>query len=427
MAANIAQLKDEFLNGKYDEGLRTLYVSEERMANQGKRYADALSRFEKLYGNKEVEIYSAPGRTEIGGNHTDHQNGKVLAGSINLDAVAIVSKRTDLQVRVKSEGYPEIKMELDNLNPSQEEYGTTHALIRGVAAGIKARGYAIGGFEAYVTSEVLTGSGLSSSAAYEVLIGNILSGLYNDCKLDSVLLAQIGQESENIYFGKPCGLMDQMACSVGGMINIDFEDKKNPKVKKVDVDFNRFGYSLCIVDTRGSHADLTDDYAAIPAEMKKVAAYFGKELLYQVRKEEFFAKIPEIRKEAGDRSVLRAIHWFMENERVEKQVAALENGDIEEFKKLIKESGDSSYKYLQNVFAVKKVQEQGVSIALAMSDMALEGKGVSRVHGGGFAGTIQAFVQDEHVHTYKERMEAVLGEGTCYVLNIRPVGGTRVV
>jgi len=427
MAFEISQLKEEFLKGEHDGLLKKLYVSEERMSGQAKRYVDALTCFERIYGEKEVEIYSAPGRTEVGGNHTDHQNGKVLAGSINLDALAIVSKRSDLQVRIKSEGYPEIKVDLSDLEPAKKEYGTTHALIRGVANGMKSRGYEIGGFEAYVTSEVLTGSGLSSSAAYEVLIGNILSGLYNDCKLNPVLIAQIGQESENVYFGKPCGLMDQMACSVGGLINIDFEDKKNPKVKKVDVDFNRFGYSLCIVDTRGSHADLTDDYAAIPAEMKKVAVYFGKELLHQVKKDEFFAKLPEIRKAAGDRAVLRAMHWFMENDRVIKQVAALEMGDIEEFKKLIKESGDSSYKYLQNVFAVKKPQEQGVSIALAISDMALEGKGVSRVHGGGFAGTIQAFVQNEHVYTYKERMEAVLGEGTCYVLNIRPVGGTKVL
>lgn len=428
MAVMTTKLKESFLGGEHDGILETLYVSKERIANQRARYAAAIEKFEELYGSKEIEIYSAPGRTEIGGNHTDHQNGKVLAGSVNLDAIAVVGKREDKVVRVKSEGYPEVVIDLSDLDPDEKEYGTTHALIRGVANGVKSRGFEIGGFEAYVTSEVLTGSGLSSSAAYEVLIGNILSGVYNSSKLDSVMIAQIGQEAENVYFGKPCGLMDQMACSVGGMIYIDFADKKSPKVKKINVDFNSFGYSLCIVDTKGSHADLTDDYAAIPEEMKKVAAYFGKELLFQVDKDEFFANIPAIRKETGDRAVLRAMHWFMENGRVEAQTEALENGDIEAFKKLVKESGDSSYKYLQNVFAVKKVkEEQGVSLALAVSDMALNGKGVSRVHGGGFAGTIQAFVPAEMVQEYKQSMEAVLGEGTCYVLNIRPVGGTKVV
>lgn len=427
MAVTTTVLKERFLSGQYDNILESLYVNKDWIEKQRTRYVAALEKFEELYGSKEVEIYSAPGRTEIGGNHTDHQNGKVLAGSVNLDAIAIVSKRDDMIIRTKSEGYPEITISLDSLEPVEEEMGTTKALIRGVANGVKSRGYEIGGFEAYVTSEVLSGSGLSSSAAYEVLIGNILSGVYNDCKLDSIMIAQIGQEAENIYFGKPCGLMDQMACSVGGMIYIDFADKKSPKVKKIDVDFNKFGYSLCIVDTKGSHADLTDDYAAIPEEMKKVSAYFGKELLFQVNKKEFFRSIPEIRKTAGDRAVLRAMHWFMENDRVEAQTAALENGDIESFKKLINESGDSSFKYLQNVFAVKKVkEEQGVSLALAVSDMALKGKGVSRVHGGGFAGTIQAFVPAEMVQEYKESMEAILGEGTCYVLNIRPVGGTKV-
>ena len=420
-------LKEGFLQGTFDDTLETLYVSKELVKKQRARYAAALEAFEGLYGVKEAEIYSAPGRTEIGGNHTDHQNGKVLAASVNLDAIAVVAKREDNVVRLKSEGYPELTLKLDSLEPEEAEYGTTTALIRGVANGVKARGCGIGGFDAYVTSEVLSGSGLSSSAAFEVLIGNIFSGAYNDGKLDSVTIAQIGQEAENIYFGKPCGLMDQMACSVGGMIYIDFAEKKNPKVKKINVDFNRFGYSLCIVDTKGSHADLTDEYAAIPAEMKAVAAYFGKELLCQVEKADFFANIPAIRKEAGDRAVLRAMHWFMENERVVAQAEALEHGEIETFKALIKESGDSSFKYLQNVFAVKNVKEQGVSLALALSEMALQGKGVTRVHGGGFAGTIQAFVPAELVQPYKECMEAVLGEGTCYVLNIRPAGGVKIV
>lgn len=427
MAVLTKKLKADILGGQYDSVLKTLYVNENFIEKQRIRYADTLDKFEHLYGEKEVEIYSAPGRTEIGGNHTDHQNGKVLAGSVNLDAIAVVRKRDDLTVCVKSEGYPQMTLSLDRMDVDKKETGSTKALIRGVANGMKSRGYAIGGFEAYVTSEVLTGSGLSSSAAYEVLIGNILSGLYNNCQVDAVTIAQIGQEAENLYFGKPCGLMDQMACSVGGMVFIDFADKKHPVVKKVAADINQFGYALCIVDTKGSHANLTDEYAAIPQEMKKVAAYFGKEILHDVEQTEFFANIPEIREKVGDRAVLRAIHWFMENGRVEQEMKALECGDIEGFKKLIKESGDSSYKYLQNVFAVKNVKEQGVSLALAMSELALEGKGVSRVHGGGFAGTIQAFVPADHVEAYKERMEAVLGKGTCYVLNIRPIGGTKVV
>lgn len=421
------QWKEHFLQGRLDSVLEKLYGEPELIQKQKTRYVKALETFEGLYGTREAEIYSAPGRTEIGGNHTDHQNGKVLAASVNLDAIAITGKREDAVVRLKSEGYPELLVKLDCLEPNEKEYGTTTGLIRGVANGIQSRGFAIGGFDAYVTSEVLSGSGLSSSAAFEVLIGTVFSGLYNESRLDSVSIAQIGQEAENRYFGKPCGLMDQMACSVGGMIYIDFADQEKPEVKKLPVDFNHFGYALCIVDTKGSHADLTDEYAAIPAEMKAVAAFFGKALLCQVKKEEFFQAIPAVRKKTGDRAVLRAMHWFLENERVEAQAEALEKNEIETFKTLIKESGDSSFKYLQNVFAVNKINEQGVSLALALSELALQGKGVTRVHGGGFAGTIQAFVPESMVAEYKKSMEAVLGEGTCYVLKIRPVGGVKIV
>lgn len=425
--AAILELKQKFMDGYYDGVLEELYVNKAWIENQRARYAGALDKFLELYGEKEVEIYSAPGRTEIGGNHTDHQNGKVLAGSVNLDAVAVVSRREDNTVCIKSEGYPAMSLDLSELAKVDAEEETTTALIRGVANGMKTRGYAIGGFDAYVTSEVLSGSGLSSSAAYEVLMGTIFAGVYNEGNPDSVVIAQIGQEAENVYFGKPCGLLDQMACSVGGMVYIDFADKKSPKVKKVNAEFNRFGYDLCIVDTKGSHANLTDEYAAIPGEMRAVAAYFGKEILCQVDQKEFFEKLTEIRKVTGDRAVLRAIHWFKENERVEAEVAALEKGDVEEFKNVITESGNSSFKYLQNVFAAKCVAEQGVSLGLAMSELALKGKGVTRVHGGGFAGTIQAFVPAEMVVEYKAEMEAVFGEGTCYVLNIRPDGGRKVV
>lgn len=420
------EIKEGFLENRFDTILAELYFDKHLIDIQRARYVDALEKFEELYGIKEVEIYSAPGRSEIGGNHTDHQNGKVLAASIDLDAIAVVAKREECMVRIKSEGYDAFEIDISALEPQKQEEGTTQALVRGVANGIKERGYNIGGFDAYITSDVLSGSGLSSSAAYEVLMGNILSGLYNENKVEPIVIAQIGQEAEKNYFGKPCGLMDQMACSVGGMIYIDFADERHPIVRKVDAGFNAFGHCLCIVDTKGSHADLTDEYAAVPEEMKKVAEYFGKSLLCQVEKKDFYQNISRIRKTVGDRAVLRALHWFEENERVEAQVTALENRRFDEFKILIKESGDSSYKYLQNVFSVKNIEEQSVSLALALSDLLLKNKGVSRVHGGGFAGTIQAFVPADFIQEYKQSMEAVFGKNSCYILHIRPVGGIRV-
>lgn len=423
----IEAIKANLYNGNIDESLAELYCGTEFVDIQKKRYAAALDAFEGLYGDKEVEIYSAPGRTEVGGNHTDHQNGRVLTASINLDAIAIVAKRDDNIIRITSEGYGEIIVDISDIEIIENEIGTTAALVRGTAAAMKKRGYSIGGFDAYVTSDVLSGSGLSSSAAYEVLMGNILSGIYNAGKISPVELAQIGREAENKYFGKPCGLLDQMACSVGGLINIDFADGTNPRVKKVGVDFNKHNHSLCIVDTKGSHADLTDEYAAVPIEMKKVAAFFGKNYLSEVDKADFYKNIVEIRKATGDRAVLRAMHWYAENIRVDRQVEALEKGDFDEFKALIKASGDSSYKYLQNVYAVKNINEQNVSLGLALSDEILNGKGVSRVHGGGFAGTIQAFVPNTLVDEYKRKIEAVFGEGACYVLKIRPVGGVKIL
>lgn len=421
------QIKKALLEGQLDSTLTKLYFSKQLVEKQKVRYVDAIEKFEKIYGEKEVEIYSAPGRTEIGGNHTDHQNGKVLAGSIDLDTIAIVAKTENCIVRIKSEGYQPFTIDISELEAQQGEAGTTQALVRGVANGIKKRGYKIGGFEAYITSDVLSGSGLSSSAAFEVLMGNILSGLYNENRLDSIAIAQIGQEAERNYFGKPCGLMDQMACSVGGMIFIDFANEKQPLVKKVDVDFNVFKHCLCIVDTKGSHADLTDEYAAVPEEMKRVAKYFGKELLYQVGKDEFYQNIASVREVTGDRAVLRALHWFAENDRVDAQVEALEKREFDKFKMLIKESGDSSFKYLQNVFSRKKIEEQSVSLALALSDLILKGKGVSRVHGGGFAGTIQAFVPTDFASEYRKFMEKVYGNEACHILHIRPEGGKKIV
>lgn len=420
------ELKAGFQSGKYSELLKDIYIDESVLEYQKERYVKAIESFEELFGVKDVEIYSAPGRSEIGGNHTDHQCGRVLAASINLDAIAIVAKK-ESGIVLKSEGYPMINVSLADLLPTKEEEGTSAGLIRGVAARLKEEGYEIGGFEAYVTSDVLNGAGMSSSAAFEVLIGNILSGLYNEGNISPVLIAQAGQYAENVFFGKPCGLMDQMASSVGNLIFIDFADVKNPVIKKVNVNFEDFNHSLCIVDTKGSHADLTDEYAAIPEEMKRVAAYFGKEILKQVDKNEFYTNIPEIRKVAGDRAVLRAMHWFEETDRVIDQVNALEEENFEEFKKLIKSSGDSSFKYLQNVYSVKNLSRQEMAVGLALSDVILKGKGVSRVHGGGFAGTIQAFVPNDIVDIYKKNMEDIFGEDACHVLKIRKYGGMKVL
>ncbi len=420
------ELKKGFQDGKYEETLRDIYVDEGVLDYQKERYIKAIESFEELFGEKEVEIYSAPGRSEIGGNHTDHQNGRVLAASINLDAIAIVAKKEN-GIVLKSEGYSMIKVSLADLLPKKEEEGTSAGLIRGVAAKLKEEGYETGGFEAYVTSDVLNGAGMSSSAAFEVLVGNILSGIYNEGKVSPVLIAQAGQYAENVFFGKPCGLMDQMASSVGNLIFIDFADVKNPVIKKVDVNFEDFDHSLCIIDTKGSHADLTDEYAAIPEEMKKVAAYFGKEILHQIDKNEFYIHVPEIRKVAGDRAVLRAMHWFEETERVINQVNALEEGDFEGFKTLIKASGDSSFKYLQNVYSVKNLFRQEMAVGLAFSDVILKGRGVSRVHGGGFAGTIQAFVPNDIVDIYKKNMEDIFGQDACHVLKIRKYGGMKVL
>ena len=420
------ELKAGFQSGKYAELLKDIYIDESVLEYQKGRYVKAIESFEELFGVKDVEIYSAPGRSETRGNHTDHQCGRVLAASINLDAIAIVAKK-ESGIVLKSEGYPMINVSLADLLPTKEEEGTSAGLIRGVAARLKEEGYEIGGFEAYVTSDVLNGAGMSSSAAFEVLIGNILSGLYNEGNISPVLIAQAGQYAENVFFGKPCGLMDQMASSVGNLIFIDFADVKNPVIKKVNVNFEDFNHSLCIVDTKGSHADLTDEYAAIPEEMKRVAAYFGKEILKQVDKNEFYTNIPEIRKVAGDRAVLRAMHWFEETDRVIDQVNALEEENFEEFKKLIKSSGDSSFKYLQNVYSVKNLSRQEMAVGLALSDVILKGKGVSRVHGGGFAGTIQAFVPNDIVDIYKKNMEDIFGEDACHVLKIRKYGGMKVL
>lgn len=420
-------LKEHLQNQTYADRLTDIYVDTAKIPYQTKRYIAAITAYENHFGTDEVEIYSAPGRSEIGGNHTDHQHGEVLAASINNDAIAIVKALDEPIVKVISDGYDLITISLEDLAKKPEEEGTTISLIKGVLAGLVEHGHKIGGFQAYITSDVLIGAGLSSSAAFETIIGTIISGLYNDMSISAIEIAIIGQYAENVYFGKPCGLMDQMACSVGSLVHINFANPSDPVVERVEFDLDAHGYSLCITDTKGSHADLTPDYAAIPTEMKAVAACFGKEVLGEVSKEEILSNLNVIREKVNDRAALRAIHFVYENERVRKEVAALQEDHFDTFLQTVKESGDSSYKYLQNVYTCHDVEHQNVSVALALSDILLEENGVSRVHGGGFAGTIQAFVKNEAVAEYKKGMETLFGEGACDVLKIRKYGGMKVL
>ena len=420
-------LKEELLQGKYEELFRDIYQDENEAKRQNSRYAQAVAKFEELFGEKQVEIYSAPGRSEVGGNHTDHQHGMVLATSINLDAIGIVSPSASPVIQVVSEGYDMVEVDIEDLEEKYEEEGTTAALIRGVAAALAEKGYKIGGFQAYITSDVLIGACLSSSAAFEIIIGTIFSGLFNNMEIDPVEIAKAGQYAENVYFGKPCGLMDQMASAVGGLIHIDFQDPQVPSVKKVPSDFQAYQYSLCIVDTKASHANLTDDYAKIPEEMKKVAAFFKKNVLREVEEEEFFREIPGLRSILGDRPVLRALHFFEEEKRVEKQVEALEQGDFPRFLELVKESGNSSFKYLQNIYINRDEQNQSMSVALGASESILQNHGVSRVHGGGFAGTIQVFAENSYVEEYRNKIDHIFGKGSCHVLKVRQQGGIKVI
>ena len=382
--------------------------------------------FEAVFGEKPERYFSAPGRTEIGGNHTDHQRGRVLAAAVNLDTVAAVRLNGTDIIRILSKGYPMCEIDVKNLVPNDNEINTTPALIRGVAARFSQLGCEIKGFDAYCESTVLPGSGLSSSAAYEVLIGTIINHMFFDAKVSQAEVAQIGQYAENVFFGKPCGLMDQTASAVGNLVTIDFFDKEKPVIKPVDFDFSSCGHALCIIDTRASHADLTDEYAAIPGEIKNIAKYFDKDVLTEIDEKDFFAAIPHLREKCGDRAVMRAIHFYQENARVPKQVEALEKGDFETFLKLVKESGYSSYMYLQNVIPAGYKEHQDVAIALAVCEHLLNGKGAYRVHGGGFAGTVQAFVPFEILEEFREGIDDVLGEGACHVLDIRPQGGVEM-
>ena len=423
MKANelIRRLNDGVLS-RYSALYSDLDHAKERMIN-------AINEFTKNYGDdRDISVFSVPGRSEIIGNHTDHNHGKVMAGAINRDILAVVAKNDDGLIRFCSEGYSKDQIKISDVSsPDKFRRFTSRALVAGMANAFINAGHNVGGYDAYSCTEVLKGSGLSSSAAFEVMIGNIINHLYNDGKVDNREIAKYAQYSENVYFGKPCGLMDQMACAVGGFVYIDFEDNANPVVESVDFSLSSAGYSLCIVNTGGSHAGLNEDYASVPGEMKAVAAYFGKPYLRGITEEDILKAAPYLRRRTGDRAILRAIHFVRENERVERAKDALKAKDLEAFYDTILESGRSSYQYLQNVYTTHNAMEQGISLALCIADGALKGKGGAiRVHGGGFAGTIQAFVKNEELDGFVHRMDEVFGDGSAAVLNIRPLGAVKI-
>ena len=430
--ATTMQLKKQIQEGVYDAAFSALYGSEPAtLAAQRERYSTLVDRFAEEYGaDREVRLYSAPGRTEIGGNHTDHNNGVVMAAAVNLDVVAVVSPNEDNVVRVKSYGFDKIDdVDLSILTPQKSEMEHSAGLIRGVAAGFVEAGGKVGGFDAYTTSDVLRGSGLSSSAAFEVCMGAIFRGEYNDNdmeKFSQVKIAQIGQYAENVFFGKPCGLMDQTACAVGSAITIDFKDPANPVVGTAKFDLATHNFALCISDTKGSHADLTDDYAAIRREMESVAEQFGKPVLREVDEQEFLKAIPSLRRKVGDRAVVRAIHFYNDCRRAADLCAAIRDDRFEEFLQLVIEGGHSSFEFNQNAYSIKNPQEQGVPLALAISQKVLKGRGAWRLQGGGFAGTIQAFVPMDLLEEYRAAIDALFGEGSCHVLSVRNYGAVPV-
>ncbi len=424
----IAEWKRFLASGKLDKKLKQLYGEDAAMLEQQKkRYMAALDEFAKLYPKrKEVCIFSAPGRTEIGGNHTDHQHGCVLAAAVNLDVIAVVSFHSEKVIRLKSTGYAQITVKLSELEKKPAEKGTSTALIRGIAAKFAAMGVSLSGWDAYSTSEVLSGSGLSSSAAFEVLIGTIIDQHDNGGKAGAVEIAKIGQFAENVYFGKQSGLMDQMVSAVGGFVWIDFANTQKLVIQKHTFDFAKAGYCLCITDTKGSHADLTPDYVAVPTEMKQVAAYFGKEFLHDVDAAAFRKAVPKLRKTCFDRAILRAAHFFAETERATAEADALKSGDLSRFFALVRESGASSWELLQNLYSCQKPTEQAIPLGIWYSKQFLGNKGAVRVHGGGFAGTIQAFVPEADADAYCQCMNQLFGKGSCYKLSVRPLGGVRV-
>lgn len=415
-----SSLINEINNGCLDEKFRILYGACNNI--QRERYIKIIKKFIDSFGDRDVSLFSAPGRSEVGGNHTDHNNGKVLACAVDLDIIAVAAKNTDGHIRVSSVGFDVIDIDSSELSPIPDECGDAASIVRGVAAGMKNSNRQIGGFDAITVSRVPAGSGLSSSAAFEVVLVHILDVLYNDGSLSPIEAAKLSQKAETDYFGKPCGLMDQTACAVGGFTAIDFKSTVNPIVKPVKFNLNEAGYKLFIVNTGGSHSNLTADYAAIKNEMSSVARYFGADVLRDCDENGFYANIAKIREKCGDRAVLRALHYFSENRRVDMQSAALEKNDINEFLRLINESGNSSFMYLQNAFSVSNPCSQGISLGIALAKRILNGKGAVRLHGGGFAGTIQAFVPSDMSERFFKEMSAVFGTNSIYCLNVRTEG-----
>ena len=424
----INALKSALLEGQYDARLAYIY-GESAVAAQKERYAAAIDSFAALYGSdREAALYSVAGRSELSGNHTDHNHGRVIAASIDLDIIAVASPNCEDIIRIKSEGFHEDIIDINVFtSPREIPEGHSDELIAGTVAGFRQKGYSVGGFDAYTTSNVLKGSGISSSAAFEDMVGNILNHIYNNGEIDNVEIAKIAQYAENVFFGKPCGLMDQVACAVGGIVAIDFADPSTPVINRMNVDISAAGYNLCITNTGGNHADLTEDYASVPTEMKSIAAYFGKSFLRDLCEDDVIASMPILRTQYSDRAILRALHFFAENRRVAAQTEALANGDLDGFFANVIASGRSSYCYLQNVYTTKNVSEQGLSLALCLSERLLADKKAAwRVHGGGFAGTVQAVVPAAEVASYREAMNAAFGAGACMVLRIRPVGAIKL-
>lgn len=423
----IGELRQALAQDKFLPVFEQLYgTKQEVLSTQKARYEKALERFAEQYpARDEVAVFSAPGRTEIGGNHTDHQHGCVLAAAVQLDVIGVAAFHEDGVVRVCSEGYRPFTVELSDLSVQEGEKGSD-AIVRGIVARFAALGVTVGGFDLYCTSDVLSGSGISSSAAFETLIGTIIDEHYNAGKAGAVEIAKIGQYAENVYFGKKCGLMDQMASSVGGLVFIDFGDTEVPVIEPFAFDFEQAGYCICVTDTGGNHVNLTPDYVAVRSEMESVAAQFGKEYLRQVDEGDFYRALPKLRTKCSDRALLRAVHFFGDNRRAREEAEALQAGDVEKFLSLVQKSGDSSEAFLQNLYSTFAPTEQAIPFGVMVSKRILAGKGAVRVHGGGFAGTIQAFVPTSLAEAYVTEMERVFGEGACYVFRIRPVGGVEV-
>jgi galactokinase len=424
----MSTLLNEISNGNVDDAFKMLYGKKTASIElQRHRYADLIQSFTEIFpGNGDIELFSTPGRTEVGGNHTDHNGGRVLAAALDLDIVVAAARNDQNIIRIHSEKFLPVEIDAAELDVVQDEQLTSAALVRGVCARLTQLGYKIGGFDALTTSNVPIGAGLSSSAAFEVLIVTILNHFYNDGLINDVDNAKISQYAENVYFGKPSGLMDQTTCALGGLITIDFQDFDHPIDQEVDFDFEAQGYSVVIVDTGGDHANLNNDYSSVQSEMRSVARAMGAEVLRESSKEKLLADLPEIRSQVSDRAILRAIHFYDDNQRVLDQVVALERGDFVEFLKLVNESGDSSWRLNQNIFSTINVHDQRLGLALALSEIILKDGGAWRVHGGGFAGTIQAFVPDEIVEEYISRMEIVFGQGSCHQALIRPIGTTWI-